>query len=82
MVQSIAQAVLLGTLITLVESSIFRECEEWINVGLGAWLIASTWVLGIATPTARIQFVLVGALVAALALYEMWHMRRNQKRQT
>jgi len=78
-------AVLLGALIILVELielSIFREWEEWINVALGAWLIASTWVLGIATQTAKINFVLVGVLVAALALYELRHMRPNPKKQT
>ena len=64
----------------LVELSIFRGWKEWINVALGAWLIASTWVLGIATPTARINFVLVGVLVAALALYEMWQMRQNPEK--
>ncbi|MGC1690261.1 MAG: SPW repeat protein, partial [Pseudolabrys sp.] len=44
---------------------------EWINVALGAWLIASTWVLGIVTPAARTNFMLVGVLVVALALYEI-----------
>ena len=77
-------AVLLGALIILVELvelSIFRGWEEWINVALGAWLIASSWVLGIATPTARINFVLVGVLVTALALVEIWHMRQNPEKQ-
>jgi hypothetical protein len=77
--------VLLGTLIImieLVELSVFRGWEEWINVALGAWLIASPWVLGIATPTARVNFVVVGALVVALALYELWHVRQNPEKQT
>ncbi|MGO9004790.1 MAG: SPW repeat protein [Beijerinckiaceae bacterium] len=75
-------AVLLGVLIILaelVELSIFRGWEEWINVALGAWLVASTWVLGIATISARINFIVVGGLVAALALYEMRQMRQNRK---
>ena len=69
---------LLGALIILaelVELSIFRGWQEWINVALGAWLIASTWVLGIVTPAARTNFMLVGVLVVALALYEMWQIR-------
>jgi SPW repeat len=73
-------AVLLGALIILVEVielSLFRGWEEWINVAFGAWLVASTWVLGIASPAARINFVLVGALVMALALYEMWQIRHD-----
>jgi SPW repeat len=78
-------AVLLGTLIImieLVELSIFRGWEEWINVALGAWLIASPWALGIATPTARMNFVVVGALVVALAFYELWQVRQNPEKQT
>lgn len=82
---AVQNAVLIGALIILVELvelSIFRGWEEWINVAVGAWLIASTWVLGIATPSARINFVVVGVLVAALALYEMRHMRQNPEKQS
>jgi len=74
-------AVVLGTLIILIEVielSFFRGWEEWINVVFGAWLVASTWVLGIATPAARVNFILVGALVVALALYEMWQIRQER----
>jgi SPW repeat len=73
-------AVLLGVLIIFVEVielSIFRGWEEWINVALGAWLIASPWILGIASPAARANFIIVGVLVVALALYEMWQIRQN-----
>ncbi|MGC1925139.1 MAG: SPW repeat protein, partial [Pseudolabrys sp.] len=66
----------------LVELSVFRRWQEWINVALGAWLIASTWVLGIVTPAARTNFILVGVLVVALALYEMWQIRQNPEKQT
>jgi hypothetical protein len=71
-------AVLLGALIILaelVELSSFRGWEEWINVALGAWLVASSWVLGIGSLSAKINFVGVGVLVAALALYEMQQIR-------
>ena len=77
-------AVLLGILIIFVEVielSVFRGWEEWINVALGAWLIASSWVLGIATPSARINFVVVGVLVVALALYELWQIRQDGEKQ-
>ena len=73
-------AVLLGTLIIFVEVielSVFRGWEEWINVALGVWLIASNWVLGIEAPAARINFLVVGALVVALAVYEMWQIRQQ-----
>jgi hypothetical protein len=73
-------AVVVGALVLLVEVvelSIFRGWEEWINVALGAWLIASAWLLGITMPLARANFVIVGLLVAALALYEIWHLRQD-----
>ena len=69
-------------LTVLVELSVFRGWQEWINVALGAWLIASTWVLGIVTSAARTTFMLVGVLVVALALYEMWQIRQNPEKQT
>ena len=43
-------------LTVLVELSVFRGWQEWINVALGAWLIASTWVLGIVTSAAEDNF--------------------------
>jgi hypothetical protein len=67
-------AVIVGFLIILAEVvtlSVFRPWEEWINVALGAWLVISPWVLGIAVPAATATFVVVGALVIVLALYEM-----------
>jgi len=79
-VPAMRNAVLLGALIIFVEVielSIFRGWEEWINVALGVWLIASTRVLGIEAPAAKINFVLVGVLVIALAIFEMWQIRQN-----
>ena len=67
-------AVIVGFLIILAEVvtlSIFRPWEEWINVALGAWLVISPWVLGIASTAAKVNFVVIGLLVVALALYEM-----------
>ena len=67
-------AVVVGCLIILAEVvtlSIFRPWEEWINVALGAWLVISPWVLGIASTAAKANFVVIGALVIALAVYEM-----------
>jgi SPW repeat len=67
-------AVIVGFLIILAEVvtlSVFRPWEEWINVVLGAWLVISPWVLGIASTAAKANFIIVGVLVIALALYEM-----------
>jgi hypothetical protein len=61
--------------VEVVELSIFRTWEEWLNVLLGAWLIVSPWVLGVSSKIATANFVVVGALVLALALYEIRSVR-------
>ena len=74
---ALENALAVGALIIIaeiVELSSFRGWEEWINVALGAWLALSPWVLGIASAAARWNFVVVGALVVALALYELKEM--------
>jgi SPW repeat len=73
-------AVVVGFLIILAEVvtlSAFEPWEEWINVILGGWLVVSPFALAITSTAARIEFVVVGLLVVALALYEMWDARRN-----
>jgi SPW repeat len=72
-------AFLVGVLligIECVELTVFRTWEEWINVILGAWLVVSPWVVG-ATLIATTNLVIVGLLVLALALYEIWDERRH-----
>ena len=76
-----ANAVTSGFLIILAEVvtlSAFRVWEEWINVVLGLWLVGSPWFLDIASSAARLEFIVVGILVVALALYEMKQSRRSQ----
>jgi hypothetical protein len=71
---ALENALAVGALIIvveIVELSIFRDWEEWINVLLGAWLAVSPWALGVASAAARWNFLIVGALVVALALYEL-----------
>jgi hypothetical protein len=73
-------AFLMGLLLIVVETVIlfsFRPWEEWINVAIGGWLIISPWVLGVGAPFAMANFVIVGALVLALALYELWDVRHH-----
>ena len=75
-------AVIVGALIILAEVvtlSIFRPWEEWINVVLGGWLLISPWVLGVVSRAATVDFVVIGVLVAALALYEMREVRRRRE---
>jgi hypothetical protein len=78
---AVGNAVVLGLLIILVEVvelSVFREWEEWINIILGTWLVASPWALGIASTAARWNFIAVGALVLVLALHEIRNMRSDR----
>jgi len=73
-------AVISGALLILAELltlSIYRDWEEWINVILGAWLVVCSWLLGIVSPAARHNFIVVGLLVMALAFYEVWDARRQ-----
>ncbi len=52
----------------------FQAWEEWTNLILGAWLLASPWVLGFSTSAAFMwNAVIIGALVvlfAGWALYD------------
>jgi len=68
-------AVITGVLLICIEIvtvSAFRLWEEWINVVLGAWLIVAPWFLSFyLNIAATANFVIVGAFVMALALYEL-----------
>jgi len=72
--------VVVGFLVIIGELYTFytlRVWEEWINIVLGAWLIVSPWVLGISARSAKANTIVVGLLLLALALYEMWDDRRH-----
>jgi hypothetical protein len=78
-------AVISGILIILAEVvtlSVYRAWEEWINVILGAWLVICPWVLGISDLTAKTNLIVVGLLVSALAIYEIWDARSQSGKQT
>jgi hypothetical protein len=68
-------AVITGVLVILAEVvtlSVFSVLEEWINVLLGAWLVAAPWIVAVSAPHASANFIIVGLLVVALAAYEIW----------
>jgi SPW repeat len=82
---AVRNAVVLGLLIILmevVELSVFRDWEEWINIILGIWLVTSPWALGIASTAARWNFIIVGALVLVLALHEIRNMRSDPDKES
>ena len=48
----------------------FHRWEEWVNIVLGAWLIASPWVLAVAAVQALVwNQVIAGAIVCGLAVW-------------
>ena len=50
----------------------FSDWEEWVNVVLGLWLVASPWVLGFVHTRAMHVCILIGTLVAFFAALELW----------
>src|SRR5215469_14783931 len=58
--------------ISLASMFAYANWEEWANVLLGLWLIASPWVLGFAHLRAMHFSVALGAVVTFMALLELW----------
>ena len=59
-------------IISLAAMVVFSNWEEWANLLLGIWLVASPWVLGFAHTSAMHFSTGVGAAVAFLAALELW----------
>jgi hypothetical protein len=61
----------------------FAEWEEWIAAALGVWLIISPWVLGFAAmATALWTHIVLGVVIAALAVWRGWQVHQGQKKAT
>jgi hypothetical protein len=57
--------------ISLAAIFAFAKWEEWANLGLGIWLVASPWILGF-THTSAMRFCVgIGAAVAFMAILEL-----------
>jgi SPW repeat len=68
-------AVGIGFLVIATEVFTFyrlRLLEEWIGLGLGAWLVISPWLLNITAPNAKLNFIVSGVAVCLLSMYEIW----------
>lgn len=60
--------------ISLAAIFAFANWEEWANLALAIWLMASPWVLGF-THTSAMHFCIgIGAAVAFMAILELWLM--------
>ncbi|HUH48537.1 MAG TPA: SPW repeat protein [Mycoplana sp.] len=56
--------------------SAFAEWEEWVNVVVGLWLIASPWLLGfMANTNAMWTHVILGICTAAVSAWAVWDYR-------
>lgn len=55
----------------------FAVWEEWLNLVVGLWAVASPWVLGFQGTTASMVHIIIGIAVAALAAIELWLMYQN-----
>ncbi|MBR0694935.1 SPW repeat protein [Bradyrhizobium lablabi] len=59
-------------LLSLVAIFAFSVWEEWANLLVGCWLIVSPWLLGFAHTRAMHFSIAAGAVVAFMALIELW----------
>jgi predicted MFS family arabinose efflux permease len=50
----------------------FSDWEEWFNLVLGVWLIASPWVLGFTHTRPMHVCVGIGIMVAFISALELW----------
>lgn len=66
----IAGVVIAG--LSIAALAAFTVWEEWANLVVGLWTLASPWIFGFAGTTAMTVHVIIGLLVAALAAVELW----------
>lgn len=59
-------------LLSVIAIALFAEWEEWLKLALGLWLVAAPWALGFPHTSAMHVSIGVGAVVAYLALLELW----------
>ena len=59
-------------LISLAALIAYKDWEEWVNVVLGLWLIASPWFIGFAHTRAMHFSIAAGIIIAFLAVLDLW----------
>jgi hypothetical protein len=59
-------------LVSLLAIAAFREWEEWVNLAIGCWILASPWVLEFPHRSGMHVAVGVGGVVVFLSLLELW----------
>jgi heme/copper-type cytochrome/quinol oxidase subunit 3 len=68
--------------ISIAALAAFAVWEEWLNLIVGLWVLASPWVLGFAGSTAMQVHVVIGVIVAVLAALEIWILYQRPPRRT
>jgi len=76
-----AVGVVIGVL-SIAALAAFAVWEEWLNLIAGLALIVSPWLLGFQNSDAMRIDVVIGALVAALAAFEVWALRERGRQVT
>jgi len=59
-------------ILSLAAMVAFSVWEEWANLLVGCWLIVSPWLLGFAHTRAMHFSIVAGAVVAFMAVLELW----------
>jgi hypothetical protein len=51
----------------------FSEWEEWVDLAVGAWILAAPWTLNFPAGSTQVKIhVLAGGIVVILAAVELW----------
>ena len=59
-------------ILSLAAMIAFSVWEEWVNLALALWLIASPWILGFPHTSAMHFAIGIGLAIAFLAALELW----------
>jgi hypothetical protein len=63
---------LLIAVLSIAALAAYAVWEEWFNLVVGLWLIATPWLFSFEDSKAITVEVLIGTAVAALAAFEVW----------
>ena len=66
-------------MLSIAALTAFAVWEEWLNLIVGLWLLASPWLLGFQDSDAMAVDVVIGTVVAALAAFEAWTAHADER---